>query len=85
MTKYKLRNGLVVDKIGKKLKIFDGEASVFHTFNNTATFILNQINNGIEESEIVISIEKNYKISSEIAQKDFNDLVNQLKLKGIIE
>ncbi|HVZ11822.1 MAG TPA: PqqD family protein [Patescibacteria group bacterium] len=85
MAKHKIKKGIISDKLGQKLKIFDSEKSVFHTFNDTATFIFNQLKHGQEEHEILKNLVEKYKISEKEAHSDLSEFLKDLKSKGIID
>jgi len=84
MGDYKLKKGLVSDRIGDKTKIFDGEKSLFYTFNETATFIFTHLKKGLTKKDIIENLIKKYDIGKERAEKDFDVLMADLKAKGII-
>lgn len=82
--KYKINKGFIVQKLDDKMVIFDGEESVLYTFNNTASFIFKKIKKGEEKEKIIEMIEKKYDVKKEKAEKDFNELIDDLKKKKII-
>lgn len=82
--KYKINKGFIVQKLDDKMVIFDGEESVLYTFNETASFIFKKIKKGEEKEKIIEMVEKKYDIKKEKAQKDFNELISDLKKKKII-
>jgi len=82
--KYKINKGLITQKINNKTIIFDGEESVLYTFNETASFIFKKLKKGEEKEKIIEMVEKKYDIKKERAQKDFNELLSDLKKKKII-
>lgn len=64
--------------------MYDGEHSLFYTFNETASFIFGKLKLGVPEQEIIQGLTKLYSIKAERAEKDFNELVTDLKKKKII-
>ena len=84
MAKYKLNKGFVTQKLDEKTVIFDGEESVLYTFNETASEIFRLLKKNLEEKEIIEKITKKYLIKKEKVEKDFNELIADLKKKKII-
>lgn len=84
MQKYKINKGFIVQKLDNKTVIFDGEASVLYTFNETASFIFQQVKKGFEEKTIINKLIKRYGIKKERAVKDFKELFSDLKKRKII-
>ena len=84
MAKYKINKGFITQKLDDKTVIFDGEESVLYTFNETASFIFKKIKKGEEKEKIIEMVEKKYGIKEDRAEKDFNELVADLKKRKII-
>lgn len=82
--KYKINKGFIAQKLGNRLTIFDGEKSQLVTFNETASFIFQRIKKGYDTDKIVELIVKKYGIAKITAQKDFDELVLQLKKLKIL-
>ncbi|MEK7072371.1 MAG: PqqD family protein [Patescibacteria group bacterium] len=82
--KYKINKGFIVQKLGNKTTIFDGEKSQLYTFNQTASFIFDKIKKGLSKEEIIELMIKKYKISNIRAQKDYLGLEKELFAKKII-
>lgn len=83
--KYKVVKGLISQKMGDTLTIFDGERSVLYTLNETASFIFKKIKSGQNEQDIVRQLVKKYKIKPDKAKKDAKKFVEDLKKKGIVK
>jgi len=82
--KYKINKGLITQKLDDKIVIFDGEESVLYTFNETASEIFRLLKKNLEEKEIIGKIAKKYEIKKERVEKDFTELISDLKKKKII-
>lgn len=82
--KYKINKGLVTQKINNKTIIFDAEKSILYTLNETAAFIFLNLKKGLSESEIIQAVVKKYQVKEEKIQKDFLELLSDLKKKKII-
>lgn len=81
---YKINKGFIVQKLDGKTTIFDGEKSVFYTFNETATFIFQKLKSGWDEDKISDYLVKKYSIKKEKAEKDVKELLLDLLSKKII-
>lgn len=84
MKKIELKKGLISQKIGNIINIFDGEKSTIYSFNQTATFIFERIKQGLSKEDIISLVLKKYLVQKNIAEKDFNEFINELKNKKII-
>lgn len=82
--KYKLNKGFITQKLDEKTVIFDGSSSILYTFNKTASYIFEKIKKGWETEKIIDQIVKSYPVKREQAEKDFMELVSDLKKKKII-
>lgn len=82
--KYKINRNLITQKLDEKTIIFDGDKSILYTFNESASYILKKLKNGVKKSEIVSKMIKRYDVKEERVQKDFTDFLNDLKKKKII-
>ena len=82
--KYKINKGFIVQKLDDKTVIFDGEESTLFTLNETASEIFRLMKKGVEKNIIVEKMVKKYTIKKERAEKDFNELISDLRKKKII-
>ncbi len=82
--RYSINKGVIVQKMGNKTVIFDGEASVLYTFNETASFIFQKLKLGWELAEIEAAMVKRYGISPEKARADLSALLGDLSAKKIV-
>lgn len=82
--KYKINKGFIVQKVGDKSTIFDGEESALYTFNKTASVIFAKIKSGWEKERIINYLAKFYSIKKEVAEKDFDDFAKDLIKSKII-
>ena len=84
MKKYRINKGFIVQKLGKKTVIFDGEKSVLYTFNETASFIFKKMKLNWTIEKIAEELVNIYKISLNSALKDVQSLVRDLIDKKIV-
>ncbi len=83
--KYKLKKGLISEKLDGKIVIFDSDKSILYTLNETAGFIFEKLKKGIDKEKIVELLVKKYQVKRERVQKDLKDLIENLKKKNIIK
>lgn len=82
--KYKIQKGLIIQKIGGKITIFDSEKSKLYSFNQTASYIFSKIKTGISKERIIANLRKKYNISEKKAILDVEEYMKELKNKKII-
>lgn len=81
---YKVNKGFIVQKLDKKVTIFDGEESMLYTFNETATYIFQKLKSGWDKKKIIETMLKKFNVKEEKLSTDFDDLIKELKVKKII-
>lgn len=84
MKKYRLNKGFITQKIGNKTTIFSGEDSMLYTLNDTASFIFNGLKLEWDNNRIAKGLMEKYVIKREQAFRDVEELIKQLKKKGIV-
>ncbi len=84
MTNYKVKSGLITQKIGNKITIFDSANSILLSLNETAVYIFEKIKKGYDKKTIIETLIKDYDVSLTKAEVDFDELISKLKAKKII-
>ncbi len=82
--KYKVNKGFIVQKLGDKSTIFDGEESALYSFNKTGSVIFDKIKSGWDRGRITEYLVKNYKVNRKLAETDVNDFIKELQRSKII-
>jgi hypothetical protein len=82
--KYKVNNEFVTKILNNKLSIFDSENSMLYRFNETATFIFKKIKSGLDKQAVIMELIKKYDAKKDEAEKDFDELIKDLRTKKII-
>ncbi len=82
--KYKINKGFIVQKVGNKQTIFDGEESALYTFNKTGSLIFEKIKLEWEKEKIVSYISKTFSITEKEAGEDFDEFTKELLNSKII-
>lgn len=83
--KYKINKGFIVQKVGDKSTIFDGEESALYTFNKTGAVIFEKLRQGWDKEKIVGFLSKAYAIKEKTAGADFDQFTKQLIKAKIIK
>lgn len=84
MKQYKVNKKFITQKLGKNLTIFDSEASYLFTFNETASFIFNQLKKSAMLEKIAKSLSQTYMVPYDNALVDVKNMVVELRRKKII-
>jgi hypothetical protein len=83
--KFKLKKGLLVQKLDKQTVIFDSEKSCLLNLNDTASYIFNCLKRGEDIDNIAEKLSKSYTVEKTKAIKDVKEFINTLKKKKVIE
>ena len=83
--KYKINKGFIVQKLGNKTVIFDGEKSALYTLNESASFIFGKLKIGWDENKNIEGLLKRYSVKREKLEQDYEQLTNDLLKKKIIK
>ena len=81
---YRVNDGIVSQKIDKKLTVFSGEESVLHTFNDSAAVIFQGLKMNWKEERIIKELIEKYDTNEEEAYRDIKELIEQLLKKKIL-
>ena len=81
----KINKGIIVQKDGRGLTIFDGEKSTLYTLNETASFIFSRLKKTASVDQIAKIISKKYGIALDKAQEDCLEFLKELASKKIIK
>lgn len=82
--KYKIRKGLIFEKKGKKITLFDPGKSTIISLNKTGGFILSQIEKGLDENNVLDNLVKKYGQTKTRLRKDMTMFLKELKKLEII-
>lgn len=83
--KLRIRKGLINQRAGNTLIIFDTDKSLLYTFNKTAKFIFESLRKGMTIDSIVKQLTKEFDVSATQAKKDIDRLISTLIKKRIVE
>jgi len=81
---YSIKKGFIVQKLGNKTVIFDGEKSLLYTFNETASFIFAKLKKNWTVRQIIDGMVKKYQQKPEKITADVRQNIKELKAKKII-
>lgn len=79
-----LKKGLILQRLGKKLVVYDNETSILHEFNETGFFILSELEKEKGMNEIAAKITRKFEVSMKEAKMDTSDFLNILKKKSLL-
>jgi 6-pyruvoyl-tetrahydropterin synthase len=80
----KIQKGLIIQKLDNQTVIFDADESVLYTLNETASVIFDKLKKKWDKEKIVNFMLKKYAVKKERLEKDFDQLIEDLKKKKII-
>ena len=83
--KFKINKGFIVQKVGDKSTIFDGEESALYTFNRTGSVIFDKLKLDWDKEKIVNYLAKLYLIAKQAAENDFDEFTDELIKSKIIK
>lgn len=81
---YVLNKSFIVQQLGDKTIIFDGNDSVLYTLNETATFILHKMKRGLSKEEILKKLLQRYAVTQKKALADLENLFKILQSKNVL-
>jgi 6-pyruvoyl-tetrahydropterin synthase len=81
---FKFQKGLIIQKLDNQTVIFDADESVLYTLNETAAVIFDKLKKKWDKERIVNFMLKKYDVKKERLEKDFDQLIEDLKKKKII-
>jgi hypothetical protein len=80
----KLKDGMVLQKMGKTFVAYDNNTSTLHELNEVGYFILDLVEKGKSEREMLTEIMRNYEITRDQAKEDLTTFLDILRIKDII-
>lgn len=82
--KYKINEGFISQKIGKKITIFDADKSILYSLNETSSFIFDKLKKGLTEKQILDSLLSNYLVKENDVKIDLKRNIQDLLKRGIL-
>jgi 6-pyruvoyl-tetrahydropterin synthase len=82
---FKFQKGLIIQKLDNQTVIFDADESVLYTLNETASVIFDKLKKKWDKERIINHMLKKYAVKKEKLEKDFDQLIEDLKKKKIIK
>lgn len=71
--------------MGESFVVYDNDTSTLHEINETGYTILKGIEDGRKKEEILKNLAKVFKVEKERATKDYEEFVDLLEKKDLIE
>ncbi|MBW2029120.1 MAG: PqqD family protein [Deltaproteobacteria bacterium] len=85
MTTYRKREGILSEKMGKDLVLFDLDTNLPYALNPAAALIFEMMDGERDSREIAQKICQKYDVDLDRAMEDLDTLSQDLVQKGIIE
>jgi len=80
----KFQKGLIIQKLDNQTVIFDADESILYALNETASVIFDKLKKKWDKEKIINFMLKKYDVKKEKLEKDFDQLIEDLKKKKII-
>ncbi len=80
----KLKNNILIQKMGGTFVAYDNDTSTLHELNETAYLILVAIEKKKTKKQIVGEIVRNFKVSVEKANSDYDEFLKILENKELV-
>lgn len=81
---YKIKKGLIFEKKGKKIAIFDPEKSTIYELNETAAIIFNKLKLREGEVDIKKHLLNKFKVNEKIIDEQMAKIIKDLLRKKIL-
>ncbi len=84
MATYTVNKNLIVQKLDDKTVMFDSDASILYTLNETADYIFTLLKKKMPKSEIIKKVVKRYDAKESVVVKDIDEIMSNLIKKKIL-
>ncbi|MFQ5863016.1 MAG: PqqD family protein [Candidatus Brocadiales bacterium] len=78
------RDGFVVQDLGEEIIIYDPEARLIHSLNDSAASIFRTLKRGAKREELVEMTVNEYKGDREAIKRDIEKCITDLTKKGLV-
>ncbi|MCS7093528.1 MAG: PqqD family protein [Patescibacteria group bacterium] len=78
------QKGLIIQKLDKKIIIFDSDNSTLFTLNETASLIFDKLKKKCPKEKIIDYLLKKYQVRKERIERDIDEFIEELKKRKII-
>lgn len=83
-TRYKIRTGVLLQKLDDEMVLLEPETGNYFTLNAVGVFMLQQLDEGLDCSEIVRRTLAVYAATHERVQTDLHNLIADLQQHGLL-
>ncbi|MCX6732685.1 MAG: PqqD family protein [Candidatus Roizmanbacteria bacterium] len=80
----KVNKNLIVQRLEDSVVLFDSDASVLYTLNESATFIFGLLKKKASKKDVILKMKKRYGLDEKKIESDFNEVLNEFIKKGIV-
>lgn len=78
-----LKKGLLIQKVVDEIVLLEPESGDYYTLNEMGALMLEYLQNGQSEADLVDNIQQNFNASSEQIKQDLYNLLNELTHCGL--
>ena len=80
----KINKSIVIQKLGNAYVAYDNETSTLHELNEVGYLIISELENGKGKVEILKKMVREFGVTKNIAEKDFETFIQELRKKDLI-
>ena len=80
----KIKKSIVIQKLGDVYVAYDNETSTLHELNEVGYLIISELGKGKSKVHILKTIVKEFGVTKNNAEKDFEGFVQELRKKDLI-
>lgn len=85
MSKYKLKQDVLAQKVLDEMVILEPETGEYFTLNGVGTDMVKMIEQGSSEDDIILAITSKFDVTEREVREDYRNLLKQLIEQGLIE
>jgi hypothetical protein len=80
-----LKEGLLIQKVVDEIVLLEPESGDYYTLNEMGALMLEYVQKGQSEAELVASIQQQFNASAEEIKQDLHNLFNELQHCGLAQ
>ena len=85
MSKYKLKQDVLAQKVLDEMVILEPETGEYFTLNGVGTDMVKMLEQGSSEDDIILAITSKFDVTEQEVREDYRNLLKQLIEQGLIE
>ncbi len=80
-----LKEGLLIQKVVDEIVLLEPDSGDYYTLNEMGALMLESVQQGQSEKELVTSIQQKFNASAEEIKQDLHNLLNELQHCGLAQ